>query len=401
MIRAASAAPACHGELQENAATVPWVGLLLLAAGHAAVDCCAGIWPVYKTLAQLDLAKAGLIAMAGSMAGNALQILFGVLADRGWRKPLLVWGVALAGAVILVPFTASYAVMFALVLVTYIGSAAFHPSGTGAAGSLSRARTGVMIAVFLAGGYLGYSLSQIVFSALYETSVRLTPLLLLVPLGAAAGLALRVPATPALTQSRHETRRLLAVHWAPLFSLFLVQVFAAAISVGLIFLLPDLMLERQAPGWIVRGGAHFALVAGGCLSLIPAGHAADRWGARRVLLLANTLAGVLLLALLARHEASAVDLALVAAFGALNGVNGVVAVAEGNRMLPGLASGVSAFLMGLPWCFAATAAAVAGALADPARGGTPTQALTYLSLVIPLALAASFSVRSGRAVTAA
>jgi MFS transporter, FSR family, fosmidomycin resistance protein len=335
------------------------------------------------------------------MTGNGLQILFGVLADRGWRKPLLVGGVALAGAVVFVPWTSSYTTMFVLVLVTYIGSAAFHPAGTGSAGSLSRTRTGVMIAVFLAGGYAGYSLSQIVFSALYEVSARLTLLLLAVPLGAALGIALRVPATPVSLRPHEETRRLLAAHRTPLLSLFLVQVFATAINLGLIFLLPDLMLERHAPGWMVRGGGHFALVLGGCLSLIPAGHAADRWGARRVLLFANTLTGVLLYALLARHEASAIDLALVAVFGALNGVNGVVAVAEGNRMLPGLASGVSALLMGLPWCFAATASVVAGALADPTRGGTPTRALTWLALVIPLALAASFSVRRRLPVTAA
>jgi FSR family fosmidomycin resistance protein-like MFS transporter len=56
--------------------------LLALVGGHFAVDCCTGIWPVFKTLAHLDIVRAGLIATAGSMAGNGLQVAFGLLADR-------------------------------------------------------------------------------------------------------------------------------------------------------------------------------------------------------------------------------------------------------------------------------------------------------------------------------
>jgi FSR family fosmidomycin resistance protein-like MFS transporter len=130
-----------------------WWTLLALAGAHAAVDCCSGIWPVFKTLAHLDIATAGLIATIGSMAGNGLQLAFGVLADRGWRKGLIVTGVAVAGAVTLAPWAVrSYPMMGALVLVTNVGSAAFHPSATGAAANLSRRRVGFMIAMFLAGG---------------------------------------------------------------------------------------------------------------------------------------------------------------------------------------------------------------------------------------------------------
>ena len=81
-------------------------------------------------------------------------------------------------------------------------------------------------------------------------------------------------------------------------------------------------------------------------------------------------------------------------FGALNGVNSVVAVSEGSRVLPGHASAVSALLMGLPWCVAALGPVVAGLLADPARGGTPSAALGWFALLLPLAVAASLFVVS-------
>jgi MFS transporter, FSR family, fosmidomycin resistance protein len=378
-----------------RAATRALWTLAALAGGHAAVDCCAGIWPVFKTLANLDIATAGLIATVGSMTGNGLQIAFGVLADRGWRKRLIVAGVAVAGAVTFAPWAVrSYLAMGALVLVTNVGSAAFHPSATGAAAGVSRRRVGFMIAVFLSGGYLGYSLSQFLFSAVYVSAPTFTPVIALLPLAMAAAIAfgLRVSG---------EARQLRAVDWgtlrgraSSLAPLFAVQTLAGTVNVSLVFLLPDLLLSRHAAPWIVRGGGHFALIAGGCLSLIPAGQASDRWSARRLLVFANLTTAIALGLLLLRGSTSTLDLLIVMAVGAFNGINNISAVAEGNRLLPGQASAVSAMLMGLPWCVAALGPVVAGVLADPARGGTPAGALGWFMLLMPLGLVAAHRVRS-------
>jgi len=370
-----------------GAGAIPWASLLALTAAHFAVDCCTGIWPIFKTLAQLDLARAGMIASAGSMVGNGLQVVLGPLADRGHRKRLLLGGVLLGGAVTFLPLASTYGPMFVLVLLTYVGSAAVHPAGTGSAATLSTSRTGVLVGIFLSGGYAGYSLSQIVFSSLYLRRPELTLLMALVPMAAAAAIALWVPSPrPAPRESGPRLSRALAR--GPLVPLFLVQVFSTAVHLGVIFLLPDLLLSRQAPSFMVHGGGHFALIAGGCLCLLPAGHAADRFGARRVLILANVVMGAALGALLMRQTATAVDLAIVAVLGGGTSTNNVVSVSEGNRRLPGRASGVSALLMGLPWCFAAAAPMIVGLLADPSRGGTPARALAWLGLAIPASLLA-------------
>ncbi|HVO12775.1 MAG TPA: MFS transporter [Vicinamibacteria bacterium] len=157
--------------------TAAW-SLLALAGGHFATDCCSGIWPVFKTVAHLDLALAGLIATVSSMAGNGLQLAFGAFADRDGRKRLLVIGVASAAAVTFVPWArGSYLVMALLVMAAQIGSAAFHPAAAGAASSLSRRRAGFLLGLFFAGGYLGYSLSQFLFTAVYHAAARATPLI--------------------------------------------------------------------------------------------------------------------------------------------------------------------------------------------------------------------------------
>jgi FSR family fosmidomycin resistance protein-like MFS transporter len=367
--------------------TVVVTGLAALACGHLAVDCCAGIFPVFKTLAHLDLDVAGAIAAFASMLGNGLQVAFGFLGDRGLSKTLMVSGVLLAGAVTLLPYAQGLPPIFALVLATAIGSAAFHPVAAGSASALSHARTGVMLALFLAGGYVGYALSQLTFTAFFAHGT--TALMLVVPALAAVGLVRYVPAAPRRPQSLSAWAGALRRAGRPLAVLFTVQSLAAAVNISLIFLLPDFLLQRHAPTWVVQGGGHFALVAGGALALIPAGHASDRLGGRRVLLATNLVTGLLLAGVLLLPVPAPALLVLLAGFGAFNAANNVVAVAAGNRLMPGQHGGVSALLMGLPWCVAAVGPGVAGLLADPARGGTPAAALGWLGLCIPLALVAA------------
>lgn len=357
--------------------------------GHFAVDICSGIWPVYKTLAALDLTRAGLVATVGSIIGNGLQPVFGVLADRGWRRICLTLGLLLSGAVVFVPYFTSYASLFLLVLLTSMGSAAFHPAGAGAASAISKKHTGVLLAVFLMGGYVGYALSQVVFTATYRALDGSTGVLCLVTLLPCLGIALRVPKVPFRTHSESAFRGTLAQNLAPLSTLFAIQFFASAVNVAVIFLMPDLLLTRGSPRWLVQGGGHAALVLGGALSLFPAGLAADRLGARRVLLAANLLSGAFLLGLLFGSRAPWFEVVAAVGLGAFNGANGVVAVSEGNRRVPGRTSAVSALLMGLPWCFSSFAPWLAGVLASPQNGGSPVHALAWIGLSIPAALLCS------------
>ena len=367
------------------------VGLVAAAVAHFSVDLCAGIWPVFKTLARLDLTKAGMVATAGSLIGNGLQPLFGVLADRGWRKPLLVIGVILAGAVTFVPYFENFLWLFLLMLLTSLGSAAFHPAGTGASSSLSTRRTGIVVAVFLMGGTFGYAASQLIFSAAYLGLRGSTAVLFVIPLVAAA-IAARLHPPKSGDHAVAASKVAFRTQFESIRALFLIQVFASFVNMALIFLLPDLLLAKGVPLWIVRGGGHAALVAGGALSLLPAGFATDRFGASRVLLISNLLSGVFLAALIWSAGSTALVLVSAIGFGAFNGVNNIVAIAEGNRSFPGRASAVSALLMGLPWCFSSMAPLIAGWLANPMHSGNPVVALSWISLCVPVVLLVSTNV---------
>ena len=116
------------------------------------------VWPVYKTLAGLDVAKAGWIATVIGMSGTALQPLFGLIADRfGPRRVILLGTLLTSFALLLGPLvdyqsaldrrlptlfglSGFYLVVFMILAAGRLGQDMFHPSGAGLAGSFSARR---------------------------------------------------------------------------------------------------------------------------------------------------------------------------------------------------------------------------------------------------------------------
>ena len=377
-----------------------WAGVAAVAAGHLSVDACMGIWPVFKVLARLDLGTAGLIAAAAAIAGNGLQLLFGPLADRGLRRLLIGAGVVVAGAVCFLPLAGSPSALLALMVVAAAGSAAFHPSAAGLAGGASRERSGLAVAVFLAGGYLGFAFSQLAFAAAYR-GLPAGGVALFCAAPAALGLAFlafrRAPASGAGAGPAARTAAVAApgaAPWGRLAVLFAIQGLASAVGTAVLFLLPELFTAAGGGQVLALGGAHCLVTLAALAALVPAGMARDRLGARPVLLVTNLASG-LCLAVLATRGATqpAILLASVLGFSALNAVNNVVALAEGTRLLAHRRSSASALLMGLPWIFSAPAPALAAWLAQPGRGGSPGMALAWMGVCAPAAALAALWLR--------
>lgn len=370
-------------------------GFLALVAAHGCVDIAVGIWPIYKTLAGLDLAMAGLVATVASMSGNAAQFLFGVAADRGWQRIMLVLGVLLAGGSFWLPLVGGWPAMTALLAATFVGSAMFHPAGAGLAGGLSAERKGLFVALFLAGGYVGTAVSQALFSATWTNLGAWAVVLFALPAACAIGLACHVLPQPRrdfppLAESMMLMRRQLPHLWV----MFVVQVSSTITALAVIFLLPDLLLARKAPTWLVAGGGHAVLILGACAALVPSGHLADRLGPRLVLTIANLASGVALAAFLLLPDIHPLwSMLLLATFGFTNAANNPVLVAEGNRLLPGQGAAASALLMGLPWCVAAMTPLIAGVIA--AQSGAAA-GIGWLALSVPVSVAIGLGLRGHR-----
>jgi len=365
------------------------LGVAALWLGHFAVDSFTGIWPIYKTLAGLDLVKAGLIVTIGGFTGNGLQVLFGLLGDRGWSRFLICFGVLAAGLVSLVPYvdTNDYLLMGLLVLLMYVGSSAFHPVGVGTVNTLSCQGTGKLTAVFLSGGYVGYAFSQILFTHIFRLTAGRTAGMMGLSLAVALLLFFWVAPTHkksiSLISVWESTRGLRH----PLFYLYLVMVCATGLNQILVFLLPDLLQAKQVSDWLVFGGGHMLMVLGGCAGLMPAGMLADRYGPRQVMLGGLLAMGgaVLVVSHYPGNNPLAIGI-LLFLLGSMSSTCAVVGVAYGSRLMPQNARMVSGLLMGGAWCLAGFSTVLGGWLADPRYGGSPEEAILWLNLTVPIAL---------------
>lgn len=323
--------------------------------GHFLVDLMIGIWPVYKTIIGLDLATAGLIAAICPFIGEGLQMFFGNLGDRGYRRLLCAFGLLFTGANAFLPLTTFPVYLFLLFLATSIGSGAFHPSAAAFASRLTEKKKGLFVAIFASGGGLGMALSQLTFTRLSLGHSSLHPAILFIPI-AICFLILNIIPFPAIKPFNSGKR----MGWQTIRSLFadrelrylyLSQVCNQSILWGTIFLLPDILLERNYPSSVALGGGHFFFILGGALAVVPGGYLADRFSIKKVLLTA-TLISFASFSFFVFSPKLSMPMLFIALLmlGASLGIINPLAVGYGNRLIPSRPGLVSAFLMGLVWC---------------------------------------------------
>lgn len=334
---------------------IPVLLLILIWMGHFIVDIMLGVWPVYKTLVELDLAKAGLIVAGGAFIGEGSQLIFGSLSDRGHYKAIIILGVLATTSASFLAYSTNYFVLFALYLATCIGSGAFHPAAAGLVSSICPNRRSLLMTIFASGGSLGLALSQVVFTRIYEFSSQQV-FLLAIPGACVASFLLLYPfpvKEKVLTsRSSHRFKDFIAFFKrSDLRHLYISQVANQAIFWGSIFILPDVLKTLGHYEWICYGGGHMCLILGGACMLIPSGYLADRYSARIVLLYAAFASCASLYFILLSGGIS-MTLVLMALFvlGASLAIANPLSVALGSRLVPDSPGTISAFLMGLVWC---------------------------------------------------
>ncbi len=330
--------------------------LLLLWLGHYLIDFMIGIWAVYKTLAGLDLAVAGMIAGFAAMAGEGMQILYGVLSDRGHRRLLIMSGLAASSASAFLAYTENYALLSLLFLFCCLGSGAFHPSAAGLVAALSKRQKGFYMTIFYSGGALGLATSQLIFSSAYEayggsTFFLALPTLLLICLIGYLGLAEPTNIQPSGSIGKNLKIFGRFFRNKDLRSLYFTQLFNQSIWWAMIFLLPDLLVYREYSPWVALGGGHLFMILGCAFMSIPAGWFADRFSPRQVILYAHFAGIVLFYGILISPLLPATLLCSLLFFlGAAVGVVNPLVVAIGNHLVPSKPGMISAYLMGLVWC---------------------------------------------------
>ncbi len=339
--------------------------LLALWAAHFFVDFQIGIFAVYKTMAGLDLAKAGIIGVIAALIGEGSQAFFGSMSDSGHRKRIIIFGLVFVCASSLMSYTDDYLVLFLLLLATFLGSGAFHPSAAGLVGTLTRTRRGLFFTIFASGGALGLAISQICFYHTYQhldgnTAVLTIPMLLLIP--ACYFLPGQLRDKSGATKTSFSAVLKLFKR-ADLRCLYWVLVCNQGLYWATIFLLPDVLHAMGCEDWISFGGGHLAFIMGGALMLVPAGLLADAYSSKTVIVVSMAASLLFFFLWLGLGITSPwLMLILLAALGAAFNTVAPLGLALGHRLLPGQPGLISAFAMGMVWCVAESLAPASGIL---------------------------------------
>lgn len=259
------------------------LGLAVL--GHTVVDASQNILPVVLPLLvdrfHLSYGQVGLAAALLNISSSIIQPGFGWVADRWpsrWFMPAgIVWTGILMGLLGLVP---SYAALLLVVVLTGVGTAAFHPVASMAVARASAEQRGLGMSFFSAGGNLGFAIGPILGVWLLTHFGLPGTLAVILPglLTGAAFLRWRdefvvVPAAPAAAAAAADA----PIPWGRLGLLCLLITLRSWAYSGLIIFIP-LLLTEQGVSLAGAGRALFVFLFFGALGGLLGGHLSDRFG---------------------------------------------------------------------------------------------------------------------------
>jgi FSR family fosmidomycin resistance protein-like MFS transporter len=376
-------------------------GMAVLSLGHLCVDLCQGALPALLPFLIAahgwSYGQAAALVLASSVSSSVIQPLFGHLSDGRSLSWLLPGGVALAAAgTALAGVMGSYPLTFAVVVVSGLGVAAYHPEASRFANYVAGARRATGMSLFSVGGNAGLALGPAIVTPLALTfGLEGTPLIAVLPLAVAVVLwrelhRLQGFAPAAGTAARDEPRAP-ADQWRPFARLALAIAARSVIFFGLMTLVPLYFVDELGSSEATANTALTVMLAAGAVGTLIGGRLADRFGRRIVLRTSFALLTPLIIVLLL--SGVGVAIAALALIGAVTIATFSVTVVMGQEYLPsrlGVASGVT---LGLSIGIGGLGAAVLGQVA--AAYGLRT-ALEVVALLPLPALLLAMTLPEGR-----
>jgi len=292
--RAGVSGPHEGGDM-DSAAARPAPGLLaLLSTGHMVVDISQGalpaLLPFLRESFSLSYTGAAAIMLVASVTSSVIQPVFGYLADRvtwRWLLPLSVFvsglGVALTGV------APSYAVLLALVTLSGLGIAAYHPEGYRTASHVAGAGKATGLSFFSVGGNVGIALGPVLVTLLVTSFGMPGSLGLLAP--SLLMTAVLARALPRLAAPGHARRALGEASGSrPMITamalLILIVTLRSWTQLGLTTFVPFFYLDVLDGDPRMVGPILFVFLGAGAVGTLVGGRLADRWGPRQVILYA-------------------------------------------------------------------------------------------------------------------
>jgi FSR family fosmidomycin resistance protein-like MFS transporter len=342
--------------------------VVLLASTHFVVDGYGNIYapllPLLIPQLGLSLAAAGTLQMCFQMANSVAQLGFGRLADHWRPRVLVVVGPFVSVTILsLIGLAPNAWALGAILVLGGLGGAAFHPPAAALVHRLSGPRKGLAMSAHITGGSLGFSLGPLVFAPFVErVGVGWTPVLMLPGIVVLALFLRRVPPIARLHEE-HESAGFAALrpYAKPLALLYGIVVLRTLASLSFATFMP-VMLTRRGMSVAAAGAAAAAYLFASGIGGFLGGPAADRWGARRVIMV-SLVAAVPFLAI-APSLSGWTFVAVLAVGGFLLQSTLPVNVTFGQTLAPISAATVSSLMMGFAWGTGGLSVPFVGMLAD-------------------------------------
>jgi FSR family fosmidomycin resistance protein-like MFS transporter len=359
-------------------------GMTLLSTGHASVDFSGGalpaLLPFLKTEFHLSYTLVAVLILASTLSSSIIQPLFGLWSDRRGAIWLLPAGVAIGGLGMAAASDApQYWLVALLVIVSGLGTAAYHPEGSKFAAYTSGRKRASGMSLFSVGGNVGYGLGALVVTPIIVAFGLKGGWLLVVPAAVvAAWLLVRTPylltflpdgESRAWKGGDNDVRSLVI--------LLIVITFRSLAWFGLITFVP---LYEVSQGHSTSYGNYVfaAMLLVGAVGTLVAGPLADRFGLRTVLMGSFAVCTPLILVFhLVGGIPGAVALAGVGA--AVVGTFGITMVMA-QEFLPGNIGMASGLAVGFAIGLGGIAAVFLGAIAD----SVDLRAALFVSAAAPL-----------------
>jgi MFS transporter, FSR family, fosmidomycin resistance protein len=339
-----------------------------LSSGHLAVDFAGGalfvLIPYLHDKFDLSYTLAAVLVLCSAISGSIVQPLFGLWSDRRGAIWLIPVGVVAGGTgMALASVSPTYGLVVFFVIVSGLGTAAFHPEGSKFAAYISGRRRASGMSLFSIGGNLGFGLGALAAALLVHALGLGGGLLLAVPCVAVSAVLFSLRGyLLGFVPDRETEERVQGEDDPRALSLLLIVItFRSLAWYGLLTFVP---LWEVSQGHSKQYGTAllWAMLLVGGIGTLAAGPIADRVGLRTVLLAANVaICPLMLVFVLVGGAVGAIALGLVGI--AVIGTFGITMVMA-QQYLPsriGTASGLSiGFSIGL----GGIAAVILGGVAD-------------------------------------
>ncbi|HEY8449293.1 MAG TPA: MFS transporter [Bacillota bacterium] len=360
--------------------------LVALTAGHVVVDLNQGALPALLPWLEQTQGYAygqlGLLLTVFFLTSSFVQPLCGYLSDRGSRQVFVPAGIVLAPlGMTVIALAPRYGLLVAGAVLMGIGSASYHPEATRTAARLAGGRQGLGMAMWILGGNLGLALGPLYLTAAIAMGSVAVAAAGLTGLGAvlaglvAADARLRAAMGPTAAPAATDVvgQKVVARRPRPdprgsgggwtVIALATAMVAARTATLnGLLAFLPfyyvDVLGGPAAWGPWLQSALLFGAVAG----TFTGGGLSDRYGVKRVLIIASL--ATLPLVLLVLVGRGLVALACLFALGAALAGMFTLAVVVGQQAVPQRASLAAACTNGVGLGLGGAAAGLLGLVAD-------------------------------------